>query len=89
MISHWLSFCPARILGIKAKGSLEKGKDADFLVFDPYSKQVVNNDMHKFKSISPIVNDELDGVVLRTYLRGQLIFSPAGASLTGRVLRRG
>lgn len=74
------------------KGSLAKGKDADFVVWDPDESFVV--DTHKLfhkNKICPYEGQTLFGVVHHTYVRGQLVWSngehvgqPAGQPLRAR-----
>ena len=66
------SYNPAKMLGISSKkGSIAKGKDADFVIWDPY--QLENNSW-----LSPnhtFAGKELLGMVFKTYIRGNLIYS--------------
>lgn len=72
-----MSAAPALLAGISArKGSLEVGKDADLVVFDPEAHFVVTPEMIHFKNrVTPYAAQELTGVVQRTYLRGQLVYA--------------
>lgn len=40
-IAEWLSKAPARHAGLSAKGTIEVGKDADLVVFDPEAEFTV------------------------------------------------
>ena len=65
---------PAKILGIN-KGSLEKGNEADFCVFDINKPWVVNKDKLKSKSKNtPIEDRKLQGQVLKTFVNGEMAF---------------
>ena len=65
---------PAKILGIN-KGSLDKGNDADLCVFDINKPWVVNKDKLKSKSKNtPIENKKLQGQVLKTFVKGELVY---------------
>jgi len=65
---------PAKILGIK-KGSLEKGQDADFCVIDIDKSWVVDKAKLKSKSKNtPVENRKLQGQVLKTFIKGELVY---------------
>ncbi len=93
-----LSKRAAVFLGIDAfKGSLQPGKDADFVVFDDAETWKVDQSrLHGLHPITPLEGRRLTGRVRETYLRGacvyrrtpdgQEMFGPAGA---GRLIRRG
>jgi len=72
---------PALLAGLSArKGSIEKGKDADLLVFDPDATHAVTAEeiRHRHK-VSPYVGKTLHGRVVRTILRGETVFEAGGA----------
>jgi len=57
------------------KGTIEVGKQADFVVWDPEAKFIVTEDILLMKNkISPYNGQELFGKVEATYLRGQKIY---------------
>ena len=65
---------PSKILGLSIiKGTLEKGKQADIVVFDPdYEKEITEADIYsRFKEVSIYKGKTLKGRVKSTYLRGQ------------------
>ena len=65
---------PAKILGIN-KGSLDKGNDADLCVFDINKRSVVDKNKLRSKSKNtPIENRELQGKVLKTFIKGDLAY---------------
>ena len=65
---------PAKILNIN-KGSLDKGNDADLCVIDIDKPWVVNKDKLKSKSKNtPIENRKLQGQVLKTFVKGELVY---------------
>lgn len=72
-----MSAAPAQLAGLSdRKGSLEVGKDADLVVFDPQATFVVTPEMIHFKHpVTPYAAQTLSGVVHRTYLRGGLIYA--------------
>jgi hypothetical protein len=58
------------------KGTIEVGKHADFVIWDPEARFIVEPDGLQMKNkISPYNGQELYGVVKATYLRGSLIYN--------------
>lgn len=91
-LARWLCRGPAQLAGLKRKGQIKPGYDADFVVWNPEESFVVDPQLlfHRHK-LTPYAGHRLYGVVQKTFLRGQEIFAsgdfPAGA--TGLVLKRG
>lgn len=74
-IAKWLCENPAGLTGLqKTKGKIQKGYDADLVVWDPEKSFTVTEKMihHKHK-ITPYLNEELFGVVEQTWLSGEKI----------------
>ena len=69
-VTRWLALDPARLAGLDdRKGSIEVGKDADFVVFDPDGiTHVVGRDLHHRHPITPYEGMELRGRVVDTML---------------------
>ena len=92
-IAKWLCSNSAILPGLQnRKGKIEKGYDADFVVWNPEKKFTVTKDIihHKHK-ITPYLNEELYGVVEQTWLNGEKIFD-AGKFLhlnKGKILYHG
>ena len=88
-ISRWLCRNPAKLLGTQfKKGVIEKGYDADLVVWDPNKNFTVKKDdiQHRHK-ISPYLDLELTGVVEQTWLGGRKVFDKGQMTLnTGRIL---
>ncbi|SSD61545.1 related to Allantoinase [Saccharomycodes ludwigii] len=58
------------------KGFIKEGHDADFIVWDECKKQVIRNDNVYFKNKLTAFNGfEVKSCVLKTFVRGQLVFS--------------
>ena len=74
-IIETLTINPSKILKIN-KGSLKKGSDADICVFDIDAPWVVKADKFKSKSKNTAIeNRKLQGKILMTFLKGELVFS--------------
>ncbi|MBA2341098.1 MAG: allantoinase AllB [Pyrinomonadaceae bacterium] len=75
-IARWMSGRPAEFLGLgNRKGSIAKGFDADLVILDSDANFTVDpsNTYHKNK-VTPYQGKTLQGVVRKTYLKGQLIY---------------
>jgi allantoinase len=96
LLAKWLSAEPARLAGVTGqKGALAAGFDADIVVFDPDAEWTVTEADLRFRhKVSPYLGARLNGRVLQTWLRGELIFSadgtldPIETKPAGRELRR-
>ena len=76
-IARWMAAAPAKLTGLAArKGALAPGCDADLVVFDPERGfEVCVEDLHFRHEVSPWIGRALRGRVLRTWLRGELVYS--------------
>jgi len=85
-VARWMAAGPARIAGLAAKGRIEPGCDADLVAFAPDDGFVVDPARLRHRHrLTPYAGQRLDGVVRRTWLRGQ----PAGGGRPGgRLLAR-
>jgi allantoinase len=74
-MAKWLCEKPALLPQLKTKGKIQKGYEADFVVWNPEVKFVVKSNMiqHRHK-ITPYLNEELYGVVEQTWLAGEKVF---------------
>ncbi|MBK8981474.1 MAG: allantoinase AllB [Ignavibacteria bacterium] len=75
-ISKLMSAGPAKLIGMeKVKGKIEKGFDADIIIFDPDKTFTVDSKIlfHKNK-LTPYEGEKLKGKVIATYLRGNKIY---------------
>lgn len=90
-IVRWMSSAPAALAGISHRaGTLEAGRDANFIVFDTEAAFPVTADrLHYRHAISPYLNEMLRGVVKATYLRGETVYregafgpTPSGREVT-------
>jgi allantoinase len=73
-LARWMSAAPAAIAGLRGKGQIVVGADADLIAFAPDADFTVDPDQlaHRHK-LTPYAGRRLAGVVRRTWLRGRLI----------------
>ena len=76
-LAHWTSAAPARLAGLSTHiGSIEPGKHANLVAFDPDAIFTLTEDMlHYRHKISPYLGETLRGLVHTTWLRGQPVFT--------------
>ena len=74
-IVNWLSDRPAQLAGLKTKGKIAVGYDADFVVWNPEEEFTVTKEMieHRHK-VSPYIGERLFGKVTQTYVDGIKVF---------------
>tara|TARA_E500000075_G_scaffold82984_2_gene74766 strand:- start:854 stop:2227 length:1374 start_codon:yes stop_codon:yes gene_type:complete len=76
-VVEWMSTNPAKFCGLgKRKGRLAPSFDADFVVFDDHAEYVIEeqNIFYRHK-LSPYIGARVTGLVEKTYLRGNLVYS--------------
>jgi dihydroorotase-like cyclic amidohydrolase len=84
---------PARIFGLKQKGVLRKGADADVVVYDPRVQRTIEaRRLHNLAGYTPYEGMKVQGAVRDVFMRGrQLVregeFKPA--SHWGRFVKAG
>ncbi|WP_406049318.1 allantoinase AllB [Kribbella sp. NBC_00889] len=87
-VTRWMSQAPAAQVGLRTKGRIEVGYDADLCVLTPDETFVVDpNALQHKNAITPYADRPLTGVVRRTWLRGVPVDIEAGPR--GRLLNRG
>lgn len=89
-VVRWMSENPAKFLGLDhRKGFLKAGADADFVIFDPSEKYIIEPHMvlHRNKQ-TPYEKFEVLGRAQATYLRGEMVYqkdkpfnTPTGKSI--------
>ena len=88
-VCKWLCQNPAKLIGKEnKKGKIEKGYDADLIVWDPDKKFIVREDSiyHKHK-ITAYLNQELSGVVEQTWIAGERVYNKGEMNLNhGKIL---
>ncbi|HEV2864332.1 MAG TPA: allantoinase AllB [Pyrinomonadaceae bacterium] len=89
-VARWLAQKPAELCGLSArKGSIEAGRDADVVFFDPDASFTVEPErLHHRHKLTPYAGRELRGVVTATFLRGEKIYESGAfpTSTAGRLL---
>ncbi|MET8870728.1 allantoinase AllB [Nocardia sp. NPDC004604] len=87
-LARWMSRAPARYAGLRHKGAIEVGYDADFCVFAPDDAFVVDaHRLHHKNAVTPYAARPLAGAVRGTWLRGNRI--DIDDEPQGRLLARG
>jgi allantoinase len=78
---------PADAVGLRRKGRIALGGDADFCVFAPDEAFIVDpGRLHHRHPVTPYADRPLAGVVHATWLRGQEV---TGTERRGNLLTRG
>ena len=73
-VVRWMAEGPARLVGLRTKGRLAVGYDADFCVFAPEQSFVVDPArLHHRNPVTPYAGRRLEGVVRSTWLRGRAV----------------
>jgi len=85
-VAGWMARGPADLVGLRHKGRIEVGADADLVAFDPDASAVVDaSDLHHRHPVTPYAGRTLRGSVVRTWLRGEVV---DGSTPRGRLLVR-
>ncbi|MBU2666581.1 allantoinase AllB [Actinoplanes bogorensis] len=85
-VVDWMARRPADLVGLRGKGRIEVGADADLVAFDPDDTFVVEPArLHHKNPVTPYAGRKLTGVVRTTWLRGHAV---TGDSARGRFLTR-
>jgi dihydropyrimidinase len=67
-----LSTTPARLFGLRSKGAVEAGRDADLVLFDPNASRVIRqDDLHHTSDFTPYEGLHTRGEVRTVLLRGE------------------
>ncbi|CAG9327323.1 unnamed protein product [Blepharisma stoltei] len=87
-LSKWFSLHPAKLLGINhRRGSIDRGKFADLIIWDPY-EHVHGNSNSAYKESCIYQGKKLLGKISKVYLRGKVVYNEGnfyshGARLSG------
>jgi allantoinase len=74
-LMRWMCLNPATFLNLKNKGVIQKGADADLVIWNPDEKFILKkeNIYHKHRN-TPYIDCELSGVVKQTYVNGEKVY---------------
>ncbi|EID56353.1 allantoinase AllB [Saccharomonospora xinjiangensis] len=87
-VVRWMAQAPSELAGLRRKGRIAPGYDADLCVFAPEEEFVVAaRNLYHRNAITPYDGRRLKGVVRRTWLRGAPV--DLDAAPRGRLLVRG
>jgi dihydroorotase-like cyclic amidohydrolase len=87
-MAKWLSQAPAKLIGVgHIRGSIEKGKYADIVIWSPFKKGRVVQ-CSAVPSLSPYVDASLDGTIHRVYLRGKIAYNEGSFTPVGKRMVR-
>ncbi|HVQ23345.1 MAG TPA: dihydropyrimidinase, partial [Candidatus Saccharimonadia bacterium] len=79
-----LATTPARLFGLRGKGAVEIGRDADLVLFDPAAARVIRQaDLHHTSDYTPYEGREVVGAVRSVAVRGAWVVRD-GAFVGGR-----
>ncbi|HEV8321980.1 MAG TPA: amidohydrolase family protein [Myxococcota bacterium] len=78
-LAAWMCAAPAALCGLgRRKGALAPGMDADFVVWHPERSFTVAPEQLRFRHAhTPYEGRTLNGVVEKTFLRGELVYDAA------------
>ncbi|HEX2143663.1 MAG TPA: allantoinase AllB [Glycomyces sp.] len=86
-LSRWMSSGPADLVGLRRKGRITSGADADLVAFDAEREWTVRaEDLLHRHPVTPYDGQALTGAIVSTWLRGTRVEVEAAPS--GRRLRR-
>jgi dihydropyrimidinase len=69
-----LSTTPARLFGLRTKGAIEVGRDADLVLFDPAARRTIRaEDLHHTSDYTPYEGMSVQGAVRSTIVRGSFV----------------
>ena len=87
-----LSTGPARLFGLRSKGAVERGRDADLVLFDPEARRTISRaDLHDTGDFTPYEGRSVRGAVRTVIVRGEPVIRDGtfvGRRGAGRFLER-
>ncbi|MDI6101508.1 allantoinase AllB [Actinoplanes sp. NEAU-A12] len=73
-VVKWMALRPADLVGLRNKGRITVGADADLVAFEPDEEFVVDaHALHHRNPVTPYAGKRLHGVVRTTWLRGRRV----------------
>lgn len=77
-----LAGTPSRLFGLPAKGAIEVGRDADFVLWDPDARRTIRQaDLHHTSDFTPYEGLDVSGAVREVLVRGRRIGEQRGRFL--------
>jgi dihydropyrimidinase/allantoinase len=76
-VVKWMSAEPARLFGLREKGAIEVGRDADLVLYDPRAENVFTREQMLSKAADTdrlYLNQKMQGQVAATIYRGRVIY---------------
>jgi dihydropyrimidinase len=74
-----LATTPARRFGLRSKGSIEVGRDADLVLFDPGARRTIRAAaLHHTSDYTPFEGREMSGAVRSVFVRGRPVVGDGG-----------
>ena len=71
-----MSYTPAKLLGLKEKGQIKQGYDADLTIFDPNTQYIYEKESIVSKSKNtPFIGKKLKGQVAYTIVGGKIVYN--------------
>ncbi len=87
-----LATTPAARFGLGTKGTIETGRDADLVLFDPAARRTVRaTDLHHTSDYTPYEGLDVEGAVRSVFVRGRGVIRDGqfvGARDAGRFVGR-
>ncbi len=69
-----LATTPARLLGLGSKGVVERGRDADLVLFDPAARRTISQaSLHHSSDFTPYEGMSVSGRIRSVLVRGQMV----------------
>ena len=82
-----LSTGPARLFGLRSKGAVERGRDADLVLFDPEARRTISRaDLHDTGDFTPYEGRSVRGAVRTVLVRGEPVSRSVPRAL-GRIMK--
>lgn len=88
-LAKWMSMEPAKLLGINdIRGSIEQGKIADFVIWDPYTKTEATSLNRQFPEVFPYTGHVFYGVIHSVIVKGNVAYEGCKAKPFGSFVER-